>query len=132
MARVRDNSKRSFIFDEYACGFHVYRDVWEPEPDEILEFRLDKGNVHDKHAIGIFKNGALVGHAPRGVARYCSKAILLGAVVTFQVKDGTYCNLRHNGLEVGGTYQMHGRDGYLEVIIRLLKDFLRRSDTANT
>ena len=38
-------------------GYHVYRNVWNPEIGDRLETEVDKLHQHDRYAEGIIENG---------------------------------------------------------------------------
>ena len=130
MARTRLNSVISFTFNEYISGYHVYRDVWSPQENEILDCSLESTNRHDPNAVAILKNGLIVGHVPRTLARYCSQALKLNATLYVTV-TGKYCNPRGNGLEIPCLYTLVGRDAFLKTVMLLIKDYIRRMESSN-
>ena len=57
--------KISFDFPSFIRGYHIFKDIWDPQMNEVLQCKHEKGNSADKFAIGIVRNGTVVGHAPR-------------------------------------------------------------------
>ena len=38
--------------------------IWEPEIGELLVFTVEVTNMRNRNAVGVLKDGQLVGHAP--------------------------------------------------------------------
>ena len=49
-------------FNSVICGHHVYKDVWTPFIGEELTVQPDNDNEDDDYAVGVLKDGAVVGH----------------------------------------------------------------------
>ena len=52
--------------------FHVYRKIWEPKSNEILEVKMPT-NKMDKFAVAVIKNKQIIGHIPLGKTERFSK-----------------------------------------------------------
>ena len=59
-----------FSYSSFICGFHDYRDILTPETGEVLEVEAEPSNPHDPMTTVVKKNGQVVGHVPRSLARY--------------------------------------------------------------
>ena len=55
-------------------GYHYYKAIWEAAIDgEVLSCEREVGNVHDTFAVGVKKDGIIVGHCPRKISSLCSE-----------------------------------------------------------
>ena len=68
MARVIE-CRKQFIFQSVIRGYHVYKDVWEPEIGEEFECQIEETNGYDKNAVAVVKNANIIGHIPRENAK---------------------------------------------------------------
>ena len=59
-----------FIYASFIHEFHDYKDLWTPEPGVVLEGKAEPSNPYDPMAMAVKKNGEVVGHVPRSLARY--------------------------------------------------------------
>ena len=55
----------SFSLTTAVCGFHVYKEVWEPTIDEELPCKRDIENSHDTFAVAFKNSSEVVVHVPR-------------------------------------------------------------------
>ena len=60
---VMETNLQVFEIDSYVRGYHAYMDVWSPVIGETLLVKREPSNVKDRHAVAIFKEDAVVGHA---------------------------------------------------------------------
>ena len=55
-----------FSIDSAVRGFHVYKDIWNPEIGEVLLCEQEFGNLHDPYAVSVVReDNVMVGHVPR-------------------------------------------------------------------
>ena len=84
-------------------GYHVYQSIWDAAIDgENLECFREVGNIHDPLAVGIRKDGSVVGHVPRALSAVCSSFICRGDLILCRV-SGSRCysaDLPQGGLKV--------------------------------
>ena len=81
-------------------GYHVYRDVWHPEEDEILSCSHEVGNAFDVFAIkATNQRGIIVGHLSREIPRPSKFLLDRGASIK-AILVGT--NYRRSPLFQGG------------------------------
>ena len=66
-------------------GHHVYKEIWTPELGEVLTVCKEPDNIHDRHAVCVMKDGAIVGHVPRELSSMMDVFIEKGGVVTCTV-----------------------------------------------
>lgn len=95
-----------FHVESVVHGHHIYKDIWEPIIGERLLISPEEGNEHDRTAVSILKEGQIVGHVPREMARI---------VFYFLQREGTggACVIagrrkRGRGLEVPCVYEFFG------------------------
>ena len=50
----------------YVKGYHVYKRVWTPISNEVLQTRREPENPADKYAVCVLKDGKVVGHLKKG------------------------------------------------------------------
>ena len=75
----------SFSLTTTACGFHIYKDVWEPTIDEVLPCKRDVGNSHNMFAVAIKNSSEVVGHVPRFLLSICSIFIQRGGKIVCRI-----------------------------------------------
>ena len=63
-------------FSSVIRGHHIYKETWKAYIDEELITGCEEENVFDRHAAALLKNGEVVGHMPRTIAR-CSMFLVL-------------------------------------------------------
>ena len=71
---------------------------------ESLNTQVEPGNVHDKYAVKVLKNEAVVGLVPREISRYCSFVLNSGGTISATV-TGARENRRGKGLTVPCKYK---------------------------
>ena len=47
-------------------GYQVYKRVWTPISNEVLQTRREPENPTDKYAVYVLKDGKVVGHLKKG------------------------------------------------------------------
>ena len=67
--------ERKLNFKSFVIGFHLYKKIWEPKSNEILEVKLEPTNKMDKFAVAVTKNKKIIGHIPLGKTGCFSKTI---------------------------------------------------------
>ena len=60
----------SFRIESTVRG-HVYKSLWTPVMGEELNVQIEDSNIFDEFAVAVFKDGIVVGHIPRELARTC-------------------------------------------------------------
>ena len=62
--------KESFTFTSVIRGHHVYKETWMSYINYELtaDLHVDKGNLFNRHATAVLKNGENVGHMPHMIA----------------------------------------------------------------
>ena len=106
MAEARQDASGSFEFLSVVRGYHVYKDIWSPEINEILQCRRDPTNDMDKNCVAILKNDIVVGHVPREHAKVFSFFIKRGGQITVKI-TGDKQN-KGVGLEIPSLYIFTG------------------------
>ena len=68
-----EGENASFKLEYCMMGYHVYREIWKSNPDNILTCRQEHGNIHDLYAVCmVHATGIVVGHVPRKISTVCS------------------------------------------------------------
>ena len=69
-AEAEASTEARYTYSSVVRGHHVYKETWTPYVSEELIASCEDTNVYDRHAVAILKNGEVVGHMPRTIARY--------------------------------------------------------------
>ena len=108
----------AYTADDFACefasiirGHHVYNSVWTPAIGETLPLGADDGSEHDAYAVGIFKDSAVVGHAPREVSRIFYYFLQHGGSISAEITGHRKFGHR---LEVPCCYKLTGKPKYVK------------------
>ena len=106
-----------FVLNSVVRGHHVYKCIWTPSVGEKLPLVTEVGNLHDKYAVCIKKDGEIVGHVPRGISRTVWYFINHNGIgiceITGKRKHGV-------GLEVPCTYTFYGKQKLVDKLQDLL------------
>ena len=62
----------SFTVEAMIRGYHVYKNIWSSVLDEELPCQKETGNTSDPFAVGVLKDGVIVGHVARKISSICS------------------------------------------------------------
>ena len=90
--------------NSWVTGHHVFQHVWSPVIAEVLVCRREVGNEYDPFAVGVFRQGILVGRVPREHSRHFYELLGVGTAIYCTV-TGPRENQRRRGLEVPCVYQ---------------------------
>ena len=106
-----NNDIASFKIDCASRGYHVYRGLWKPKLNEKLEVGIDKDDVYDPYACGIYNYSKevisgkiLIGHIPRELSRFCKFFLDYGGKLEATVRCTKY---RRSPLPQGGGNPSH-------------------------
>ena len=83
---------------------------------------MEPDNVHDKYAVKVFKNEAVVGHVFREISRYCSFVLNSGGTMSATVTDA-----REN--RRGSNYKLNGPKTFLSKAEYIIRDIVNRRQT---
>ena len=75
----------SFSMESVIRGYHEYRSTWEAAYGELLSCQRETGNSYDSFAVGVMKNGSIVGHIPRKLSAVCAMFLQQGGSILCQV-----------------------------------------------
>jgi len=71
-----------FSIDSAVQGFHVYKDIWNPEIGEVLICEQEFGNLHNPYAISVVcEDNVMVGHVPRTISALCYFFLRKGSIL---------------------------------------------------
>ena len=96
--------------------------------EKSLNTLMELDNVHDKYAVKVLKNQAVVGHVPREISRYCSFVLNSGGTMDAAVTV-TRENRRENGMEVPCKYKLKGPKTFLSKAEYIIRDIVSRRQT---
>ena len=72
----------SMDLETFIKGHHIYKNIWTPQLDELLEVSTEPDNPVDKFAVAVKKNQNIVGHLKKGKTGRFAKTLLFFCVVT--------------------------------------------------
>ena len=113
-------------FKSFVMGFHMYRKIWEPKSNEILEVKIELTNEMDKFAVALIKNKKIIGNLPLGKTGCFSETIfyfLKCKYSDYKVKivDGKVVNLGDGmGMRVPYLLLFRGQSDYIDILSREL------------
>ena len=54
-----------FLHESVIRGHHIFKEIWTPRTEEIVQVRQEAGNRRDQNAVALLKaDGTVVGHVP--------------------------------------------------------------------
>ena len=65
----------SMDLETFIKGHHIYKNIWTPQLDELLEVSTEPDNPVDKFAVAVKKNQNIVGHLKKGKTGRFAKAL---------------------------------------------------------
>ena len=101
-------SSISLSFSTVIRGFHVYKDVWEPQTDEILTCVRETTNLHDPFAVAVTKGPIIVDNASHLFVHYFYKKRRITCRVTGSTQYSK--DLLQEGLEIPCVLTLHTGD----------------------
>ena len=124
------NNSRIFEFTAAVRGFHVFRKIWKPVLNELLDCFHEQGNDFDYFSIKTCEkdNKKTVGHLPREISRPTKFLIDCGARVTAEITSFHY--RKSPLLWAGGTvqsYSCNSRDNKESHVTRSLQRVSRKT-----
>ena len=69
MAIASESAGDLYVMESVVRGHHVYKRIWTPRVGEQLQLKHEEDNSNDVRAVAIAKDGIIVGHLPRELAR---------------------------------------------------------------
>ena len=60
--RVSIIKEKELNFRYFVARLHVYRKIWEPKSNKILEIKLEPTNKMDKLAVAVIENEKFIGN----------------------------------------------------------------------
>ena len=106
----------------YVKGYHVYKRVWTPISNEVLQTHREPENPTDKYAVCVLKDGKVVGHLKKGSNGRFAKTIF------YFLRSDTYAkccvkitgkpvNLTDGeGMQVPCMLELEGQGRYIDVL----------------
>ncbi len=117
-------AKMSFVqFRSCVRGFHVYKDVWNPQIGEQLLTKQENGNPEDSFAVGVIKDDTVIGHVPRELSRIFWHFIQRGGYISCEISGRRQRSvLLQGGLEIPCIYTFKAKKKMVDKLSDLLLD----------
>ena len=119
-----EGEKASYKLEYCIGGYHVYKEIWKSNPDDILTCRREHGNIHDLYAVCmVHATGIVVGHVPRKISTVCSMFLLKGGSISCQVtgKRRYSADLPQGGLELPCELRFNGPSTLVNKVQKILE-----------
>ena len=68
--------------ETFIKGHHIYKNIWTPQLDELLEVSTEPDNPVDKFAVAVKKNQNIVGHLKKAKLEDLQRLCFIFCVVT--------------------------------------------------
>lgn len=122
--RMADQTQRQqrFDFTSVIRGFHVYQDRWEPKMNELLVCETEPGNMYDKHAVAVKRDGEIIGHVPMEHSKVYKFFLKRGGRVTATVTGPKINQGLAYGVEIPVKYTFVGQvkdTSALKILLKL-------------
>ena len=105
----------SFTSESYIRGHHVYHTTWTPIVGEVLPVKRELTNAYDRFAVAVLKDGEVVGHIPRALAKTTSFFLRYDGNVVFCEVSGERVNRGVQlGVEVPCIYKFYGCQSHIK------------------
>ena len=115
--------KKGFFVDSVIRGFHIYKDIWDPEVGELLMCRQEFGNLHDPYAVSVIRGDeVIVGHVPRKISSLCYFFLRKNGTILCQVtgRRCRYVDLPQGEMEVPCTLMFFGQSQDIKKVQKLI------------
>uniref|UniRef100_A0A1X7SY28 HIRAN domain-containing protein n=1 Tax=Amphimedon queenslandica TaxID=400682 RepID=A0A1X7SY28_AMPQE len=94
-----------FTIASVVRGHHVFKSIWTPYIDEVLQLEVEDNNPHDQNAVVIKKDDTIVGRVPKEFSKVINNFISSGGIVDCKITGKRKLG---KGLEVPCTYVCNG------------------------
>ena len=107
-------------------GFHVYKAVWVPVLNEVLQAKQEIDNEEDQYGVAVIKttpstDEVTVRHVPRNISRMCWYFIQHNGEITCKITGRRrQSNLPQGSMEVPCEYKFIGKKKHIKKIHKLL------------
>ena len=99
----------SMDLETFIKGHHIYKNIWTPQLDELLEVSTEPDNPVDKFAVAVKKNQNIVGHLKKGKTGRFAKTL---SKITWK-----RCNLGDgDGLQVPCILYISGQAEFVSIL----------------
>ena len=113
--RSQEQNTECKMYYSWMRGHHAYKDVFQPEINQVLAFQREPENTKDRYAVAVTgENERIVGYIPLGLSK----------IASFLKRDDHHgvavvCGKRVNrgaglGLEIPVIFKFYGKTNYLE------------------
>ena len=120
MANTNSGSE-SLTIDSAIRGHHIYKAIWTPILDQILDTYLEEDNAKDAHAVAVTFEGQIVGHMPEEISTIAWFFLKHEGTITSRVTGSRrHSAISGKGLEVPCTYTFMGSKSMIKKLFKLL------------
>ena len=114
----------AFETDSCIRGFHIYKEIWSPQLDEILSCVREIGNREDPFAVAVMKDSNIVGHLPRSISCICSLFLRHSGSLKCRIVGGRRrsVDLPQGGLEIPCVLLFEGSEELLKKVRKRLNE----------
>lgn len=112
----------SMDLETFIKGHHIYKNIWTPQLDELLEVSTESDNPVDKFAVAVKKNQNIVGHLKKGKTGRFAKTLFYFLRSNPDSKchakvTGKRCNLGDgDGLQVPCILYISGQAEFMSIL----------------
>ena len=122
---------RSYEFDSFIWGYHVYQHIWTPVEGEKYSCTREPGNEQDCNAVAVMYEDRVVGHIPLVISKCISLFLTLPETFYETKVTGERINRGGGyGLEVAHKYRISGQEKAVDWIKRKATTFLQEHSLA--
>ena len=82
---LKQNKMESFEFTSAVRGYHIYKEIWEPNVGDKFVALRELHNQFDKYAIKVLNGEETVGHLPREYSRISWYFLARGGSISVEV-----------------------------------------------
>ena len=96
----------TFTLSRCICGYHVYRDAWNPSVGKTVNCECEGRNPEELYVVALQKDGIIIGHVPCTIPCVCTLFLRCGGAIQCTVTGPRKYtdDLLQGGLELPCTY----------------------------
>ncbi len=123
----------SYVLNSMVRGYHVYKDIWNSQIDEILQCARERHNVRNQFAVAVKKGTNIVGHLPRSIST--ASYVFLGkpqsSITCRVVGERRYSrDLPQGGLEIPCQLEFKGEEYTVNKLKKILSETASHSHSS--
>ena len=124
MAASSTVDEESFSLASEVRGHLVYKHVWTPEVEQLLQVQAEAANTEDPHTVATILNGEIVGHVPREISRLSFYFLQHGGTIICEITGARrHSEVLDKGLVVPCTFRFTASP---KLIKKLVKEICKK------